>query len=301
VLDSGSDTRLVPAASEVTYTINPTTSYAGEVKVTFLGYYSGTEKAGAYETFSTTEEASSPSAPSGGGGGGGGGARRPSAQNATIVEPLLIFIHAPDVTVSPGGSVIALVEIKNTGTEPILNAFLTIEDIDKRFISSISPEASLLPKKSHTYLVNFTAGIDDPSRQSIFSYAIKSGKFIFSKKAKFTISEKPTLPGLGLLKEEVGQIKEQLVQLTGFLEKHIQEARVITTVTLGLIALLGIVLFALNFGKITNLIEEHRQRKFARIRKMATIQEPENCNIAELAKNRQDILAEIENLKNLLK
>ena len=59
LLDSGSDTVLVSASSTRTYTIAPTTTYLGEVKITFLGHYAGTEKAGAFSTFTTEEESSS--------------------------------------------------------------------------------------------------------------------------------------------------------------------------------------------------------------------------------------------------
>ena len=67
-LDSGSDTVMVPASSEKSYSFSPSTTYLGEVQVTVLGYYSGTEKAGAFKIFDTTEEAApEPPAPSGGG------------------------------------------------------------------------------------------------------------------------------------------------------------------------------------------------------------------------------------------
>jgi len=71
-LNSGSETRMVPANSQITWYINATTTYVGQVRITLLGYYSETEKAGAYKIFSTTSGEEPTPTPSPGGGGGGG-------------------------------------------------------------------------------------------------------------------------------------------------------------------------------------------------------------------------------------
>lgn len=54
LLDTGGETFMVSSNSNRTWYIKPTTSFIGQVKITILGYYSGTEKVGAYHTFSTT-------------------------------------------------------------------------------------------------------------------------------------------------------------------------------------------------------------------------------------------------------
>ncbi len=85
-LDMGADTFAVNAFSERVWTIYPTTSYVGPVKILFLGTYSGTEKAGAFKLFSTTSAviAPAPSAPAGAGGEGGIPYEKPSVLNVDV-------------------------------------------------------------------------------------------------------------------------------------------------------------------------------------------------------------------------
>ena len=71
-LDSGADTFMVQANSQRNWTIYPITNYVGQVKITFVGYYAGGQKAGAYKIFSTTGTTSVPTnTPSSGSNGGG--------------------------------------------------------------------------------------------------------------------------------------------------------------------------------------------------------------------------------------
>ncbi|GAH05249.1 unnamed protein product, partial [marine sediment metagenome] len=55
LLDSGSDTVAVAGSSTLTHIVFPFTSYVGDVKITFVGWYGVdfTERAGAFETFTT--------------------------------------------------------------------------------------------------------------------------------------------------------------------------------------------------------------------------------------------------------
>lgn len=71
LLDSGQDT--IGVTNEVIHTITPETNYVGEVKITFLGTWSSTEKAGALETFTITSATSSEGGDTGGNSGSGGG------------------------------------------------------------------------------------------------------------------------------------------------------------------------------------------------------------------------------------
>jgi len=73
LLDSGSDTVAVAGSSTKTHTISPSTSYIGDVKITFLGWYGTdfTEKAGAFKTFTTTSASAGEDTTGGGVGGGG--------------------------------------------------------------------------------------------------------------------------------------------------------------------------------------------------------------------------------------
>ncbi|MDP3987055.1 MAG: BspA family leucine-rich repeat surface protein [Nanoarchaeota archaeon] len=69
LLDSGQDT--IGVSGQQTHTISPSTTYVGESRITFLGTWSSTEKAGAYEIFTT---ASAPAETTSSGSGNSGSA-----------------------------------------------------------------------------------------------------------------------------------------------------------------------------------------------------------------------------------
>ena len=196
LLDSGSDTFMVNADSERTWYVNPSTSYIGEVKITFLGYYSGTEKAGAYETFTTTagtescgdgscssgESCSScPSdcgqcQPSGGGGGGGGGGGSVNKASIQIITGRIIKIPK-----NIGKNV--KIEIKNNGNLNLNNISLKLEGIES--YSSITPST----------IKNLETGKTD-----FFDAKITISDFIGEKDIKFIIKTNE------LTKEEDGMV-----------------------------------------------------------------------------------------------
>lgn len=103
-LDSGSETFMVEANSERGWTVYPITTYVGQVQITLVGYYSGTEKAGAYKIFSTTQGGEEPVVPetpaAGGGGGGGGGQSTDTTTNETIKETAQNTTNQEEIPIS---------------------------------------------------------------------------------------------------------------------------------------------------------------------------------------------------------
>ncbi len=142
-LDSGSETRMVPANSEVTWSIQPSTDYVGPVKITLLGYYSGTEKAGAYKIFSTTESAALSSSSSSGGGGGGGATI--SKINETVVGEVNLTIKNFEDTIYLTKNIEKIIPliVKNTGNKKLTDLSLTIKNLESRYYT-ITPESMTL-------------------------------------------------------------------------------------------------------------------------------------------------------------
>jgi len=153
LLDSGADTFMVQASSTRLWTVNPTTTFVGQVRITMLGFYSTTEKAGAYKVFSTTtsglycgdgtcnngETCSTCSAdcgacsttPSTGGGGGGGTTEIKEEKAGLIFQNLPKTIElATDITK------IVTFTVNNTGTIDITNLILSFENLSSNYYTT---------------------------------------------------------------------------------------------------------------------------------------------------------------------
>lgn len=125
-LDSGAATIYIEGVSTKVHIVQPSINYLGEVKITFLVYYSGTEKAGAYETFTTTEAAPPP--PS----------YVPPAV-APLVSKMEITIHPEEIEIERGWLDYMTVKVNNTGGTTLHDVYITLEDIPLDWVE-ISPE-----------------------------------------------------------------------------------------------------------------------------------------------------------------
>ena len=240
VLDTGSETRMVPATSTLTWYVNPTTTYTGLVKITFLGYYgpSFSEKAGAYSTFTTTDSSNCgdavcngtetcstcpadcgacPTAPSTGGGGGGGGA----ITIPTEKTDLRIYVEKP-ISLTKNIEKTTTLTIENTGDKELTGITLNLEGLNQE-IYTINPLTinSLKPKETKefqiTWLVkNFLGEYD-------FDYVIKtdqtekreSGRLVVLTMKDYFISE------LERIKNKIKELKEEIQE-----EKQLEELNV---------------------------------------------------------------------------
>ncbi len=209
LLDSGSDTFMVSANSERTWSVTPTTDYVGQVKITFLGYYSGTEKAGAYETFSTTSNATTPITPptpppSGSGGGGG----------TTTIQKTDLEITADEIiNLAKNLEKTIKLKIKNTGDKTINNIFLTLDGLDKN-IYSISPEKIDSLKSGDTKEFEIRLFTSDLIGEQDFNYQIKSDELTKTKQGKLIITnmKEYLLNELARLKQKHENVKNKITQ-----------------------------------------------------------------------------------------
>ncbi len=207
-LDSGSETFMVPANSEKIWTVYPSTNYIGQTKITFIGYYSGTEKAGAYKIFSTTLGNTTPTTPPqniGGGGGGGGGSNTPQ----TLQNNKTAF------TVS-WNKVINLIQntpktiyftINNTGDTTLANTSLSLENLaTEYYILTPVKIASLKPATTAQFKI--TLLINDFIGEKTVKYKIKTGKLEKNNSFKLVVMNKQDY-----LSKELKRLEENINSL----------------------------------------------------------------------------------------
>jgi hypothetical protein len=152
LLDSGSDTFAVNPYSEKLWSINPTTDYIGPVRITFLGYYSGTEKAGAYRIFSTTGNNTIPPSSSSSSSGGGGGFTLPPIIKK---NPKIKLENYENILYLPVGIKKTIVlNVSNIGNTLINNLTVSIEDYQDYNVSPIRIE-KLNERESVEFKISF--------------------------------------------------------------------------------------------------------------------------------------------------
>ncbi|MCK5321105.1 DNRLRE domain-containing protein [Candidatus Pacearchaeota archaeon] len=204
-LDSGSDTFMVSANSERNWTVTPTTTYIGQVKITFIGYYSGTEKAGAFRLFSTTsgniscgdgtcngDETCStcpadcgtcPSEDTGGGGGGGGG----TVETPTIETEQELTIYSFEETVNLIKNVMKeiTIEIKNTGEVELTDITLNLQNLEDAYYL-ITPQTITTLKPGEVLEFEISLLIKDFIGEKETAYIITTGNLTLTQ--PFTIN-----------------------------------------------------------------------------------------------------------------
>jgi len=181
LLDSGGETFAV-GATPVTRYYQPSTTYVGQVKIVFLGRYSGTETAGAYEIFSTTSGTTTPpvtTTPSTGGGGGGG---------TTIVEKKADLKIGIDSIIYLAESIAKTISLTltNIGEKELTNISLTIEGLEKEFYT-INPEkiTSLNTGSITTFEINFL--IANLSEERNVNYTIRTNEITKTESGKIVV------------------------------------------------------------------------------------------------------------------
>jgi len=223
VLDSGSETRNVPANSNLTWYISPSTTYIGQVRITFLGYYGPdfSEKAGAYKVFSTSLEGAycgdgtcnngescatcsadcgaCPSTPSG----GGGAAITTKTTDFEIdVERIIYITKNIEKAIS--------LKIKNTGETELTNIALNMENLQDSFYT-ISPLTidKLSPNKEKEFQIKFF--ITDLTGEHDFNYVVTSNQLTKKETGKIIILSMKNyfLKEIEKLKQRIDSIKEK--------------------------------------------------------------------------------------------
>lgn len=162
LLDSGADTVAVAGSSTKTHSVSPSTSYLGEVKITFLGWYGTdfTESAGAFETFTTTEPPSSATLV-----GGGSGAPQSSAPQiikVTEKEGKIEIAEYPEkIGIIKTESLEKTFEVKNVGNSSLNNVKLAISGLPLDSYT-ITPEKYDLisPGETKSFAITFKANIE---------------------------------------------------------------------------------------------------------------------------------------------
>jgi hypothetical protein len=199
MLDSGADTVMVPANSAVVHTVSASTDYIGTVRITFLGYYSGTETAGAFDVFDTTEEAPPVTPPSGPSGGGGGAALPPALPGRLEFISVLREVYA-----YPGQSRTVDLVVRNAGGQALQDVSLSLEGVPPGWYAA-SPPFSLEPNATGTFSVSFAIPADALVSSYPFTYAVRSGSVQAGETATLhVVSEAEALS------QQLQQIRERM-------------------------------------------------------------------------------------------
>ena len=174
VLDSGAETVMVNANSQRTYSFNPETSFIGSVKITIIGYYSGTESAGAYEIFTTTAESITPSAPGAGAGAGGGITAKPVEEIKGKEVPIDVLKYEKRVKTDAGKSTFIDIVIKNNA-DSNQNVSLILSSLSENWYS-INPESIYL-KPGEIGKISILFNLPENIESGVYNFAyILSGK-----------------------------------------------------------------------------------------------------------------------------
>lgn len=192
-LASGGDTVLVPGNSVKTYSISPSTIFVGEVKITIVGVFSGTERAGAFSVFTTVSAPAGTSGGGGTGGGGGGGGGAAPAPNITKKASASVKIYPEELLISAGQSASALAEITN-GNVNITNVYITVKGIPQWFFVSPPIIRALAAGNKTQFNVTFSVPAEAATGDYSFTYEILSDQLSVSYPAKISVvSEEASL------------------------------------------------------------------------------------------------------------
>jgi len=148
-LDSGLDTVRIDGNSEYVYTAKPDNiDYVGEVKITFIAYYSGTEKAGAYDIFNTQVGVTTTTVAPGPGPGPGPAPGPPAAPPAAPppgVAKIEIVKYPQEIAVERGWVKYPSVIVNNTGEVSLRDVVLSITGIPSSWYTIEPSKEDLLP------------------------------------------------------------------------------------------------------------------------------------------------------------
>jgi hypothetical protein len=208
-LDSGSETFMVEANSEKRWYIYPTTNYIGQVKITLIGYYSGTEKIGAYRIFSTTASNDTtppqqPQTPS-----SGGGTAAPSFPSIPPQIYDLNIIVDKEINLTKNTEKKVLVKIHNPKNTELTNIKISIEGIPLE-VYSIYPNSfeNIGPNQTKELTIKFMTSeeIDEEIK-----FIVKTNEI----EKKETIRIK-TVPMIDYLLNEILRLRNKIEILKDF-------------------------------------------------------------------------------------
>jgi uncharacterized membrane protein len=150
MLDSGLDTVRIDGNTEHTYTFYPGRNndidYVGEVRITIIAYYSGTEKAGAYEIFDTEVGVTTTTVP--GPGPSPGPAPSPPEEAPApppAVAKIEIVKYPQEMTIERGWVRYPSIIVNNTGETSLRDIVLTITGIPGSWYTIEPAKLDLLP------------------------------------------------------------------------------------------------------------------------------------------------------------
>lgn len=202
ILDNKAETILVPGNSLKVYTAYPSTDYVGQVKITFVAHYSGTEKAGAYSTFNTVSE--------GGHAGGGGG----NVGEITPEKEFEIVNLTKEIDVELGGVSVMNLVVRNSGNVALKNISINMSGVENNWIS-IPDNFDL--DANETKSINIGFNIPANAKVGVYNGTIVVGNNEIQDNSSFVLKifasrEELYLYKIQVLKDRVKNVEKEIIQ-----------------------------------------------------------------------------------------
>jgi hypothetical protein len=209
-LDSGADTIYIEASSTKTYTVTPTTNYIGNVKISFMVYYSGTERAGAYETFTTSEEIA-PTAPAAA---PTGFFAPPKVTPPAPTPEIEITNYSEEVLIEKGWIKYISFIVKNTGGKDVHNLYIYIGGEFPEWFKVQTNKTDILPVgETSEFIVKVVVPMS--AEAGVYSFYVNARSDEVSDKKSFIVRvfssrAELLLYQIQVLREKVDKLEEKM-------------------------------------------------------------------------------------------
>lgn len=201
-LDAGADTFAVQPNSERIWTVNPTTDYVGQVRITFIGYYGPgfSEKAGAFGIFSTTSDVPPKPTPT-------------PSPTPTPIPPIIektanfSIEFEEEIYLARNIEKTTTLKITNTGEKTLNNIVLTIEGLDD-FYYTIIPQKIDLLETQETKEFKIRLYITDLISEKEFFFNIKTDEIEKKANSKIIIVDIKEF-----FQREIQRLRNKIIEL----------------------------------------------------------------------------------------
>jgi len=199
----GGVTVYVGALSTLTHPVTLTgINYVGDVKITFVAYYSGTERAGAYETFTTT---TAPVAPPTGAAAGEAISVAPPVTNLEITD------YVKEILIERGWIQYLSVKVKNSGDEDLHNVEISIDGEKSYWFEVQTNKTDLSKNETATFMLKLYVPFDEEKGTYYFFLNAKSDETSTKKSFTtrvFTSRAEMILYQIQSLRDNINDLKE---------------------------------------------------------------------------------------------
>jgi hypothetical protein len=190
--------------------VTPTTNYIGNVKISFMVYYSGTERAGAYETFTTSEEIA-PTAPAAA---PTGFFAPPKVTPPAPTPEIEITNYSEEVLIEKGWIKYISFIVKNTGGKDVHNLYIYIGGEFPEWFKVQTNKTDILPVgETSEFIVKVVVPMS--AEAGVYSFYVNARSDEVSDKKSFIVRvfssrAELLLYQIQVLREKVDKLEEKM-------------------------------------------------------------------------------------------